>query len=117
MNFKNIIIFEGENLRNFYPFNIMHPVWEMRCGILRLFEKIIKQFPDANVKFIGRELHTQSFIKRFNIDNNFDISGNTLIVDAQVIFNRKFRNILSKINNNSIIKYQNKVVAYFVDEI
>ncbi len=117
MNYKNIVIFEGENHHNFYPFNIMHPVWELRCGSLRLFEKIKIKYPDINLKFIGRELHTKSFIKRFNFDNKMNISGKTLLINSQVIPNAEFFRLINDITENTKITFNGKNAGYVINDI
>ena len=69
MNFDSILLFENDLRDNFYPFSIMHPVWELRTGALRIFEKYQKEFPDKRLLFHGPELKTKSFLERFEIED------------------------------------------------
>jgi UDP-N-acetylglucosamine diphosphorylase/glucosamine-1-phosphate N-acetyltransferase len=54
---------------NLYPFSILHPSFELRCGALRLFEKVQRQFPTSRLLFHAsqpeRKLHLASFHARF----------------------------------------------------
>ncbi len=60
----SILIYEPQGVENFYPFSVMHCIWELRCGVLRLFEKYAAYFPDKNMAFSGRPLHLNSFFAR-----------------------------------------------------
>jgi UDP-N-acetylglucosamine diphosphorylase/glucosamine-1-phosphate N-acetyltransferase len=54
---------------NLYPFSILHPSFELRCGALRLFEKVQCQFPTSRLIFhtsqLERKPHLASFHARF----------------------------------------------------
>lgn len=63
------LIVEPPEIEQLYPFNLMHPAWELRCGALRLFEKIQRRFPEAPFIFWStdsRKPHVQSFLARFD---------------------------------------------------
>ncbi len=94
MNIDAILIFEHDRVENFYPFAVMHPVWELRCGALRLFEKVAMQFPDKKIIYQGREGQLKSFLKRF--DNEYDLidrqeigKEDTFVLLANVLTNKK----------------------------
>lgn len=55
---------DGLNIDNYFPFSEMHCVWEMRCGIYRLFEKMNLYFPDSQVIIEARTEYIQSLSKR-----------------------------------------------------
>ena len=65
---KDICIYEPGNTKNYYPFSILHCIWEIRCGALRTFERVQKQFEDAEIFYYGRKEHLDSFFARFSID-------------------------------------------------
>lgn len=58
------------DLDRFYPFSILHPIFEIRYGAFRYFERIAKLFPKAKMQFEGRAKHIQSFLERFELENN-----------------------------------------------
>lgn len=113
MDFDQIILFEPETYDNFYPFSAMHPVWELRCGALRLFEKPKKLFPKKNLAFIGRELHLHSFMKRFDLSNKID-RKRSLFIAADVIADSKFFKMLNQATGDEAgkcIYYKDKKVV------
>jgi UDP-N-acetylglucosamine diphosphorylase/glucosamine-1-phosphate N-acetyltransferase len=85
MHFQTIIIAENEQTGNLFPFSVMHPVWEIRCGAYRLFEKVRLLNPGKNILFAGREKQFLSFSKRFGIPIDQKPTGNILIIDASVL--------------------------------
>lgn len=88
MRIDEILLFEQENADDFYPFSIMHPIWEIRCGALRIFEKYQRQFPDAKLHFYGREKHTASFAARFKYSGGELSGGETLVASANLLPDR-----------------------------
>ncbi len=117
--FKQILILENERIEDFYPFSILHCLWELRTGAIRQFERIQKLFSEAEIIFKGRELHTQSFLERFAIENKTIINENLLIIDSTIIFNLTLRNTIEKyiIENpdlDIIFKSKNQVIIKYI---
>ena len=50
----NIIIYEDEGYKNFLPLCWTRPVYDLKCGINTLAEKIIRQYPKAEIEFSCR---------------------------------------------------------------
>lgn len=50
----NIIIFEDEKYKNFLPLTWTRAVYDLRCGINTLAEKIVRCYPKAKVEFSCR---------------------------------------------------------------
>lgn len=70
MNPHTIVLFDTEGASsNLYPFSILHPSFELRCGAVRLFEKTQRQFPASRLLFhasaLKRQPHLASFYARF----------------------------------------------------
>lgn len=82
---ENILLLEPDNIDNYYPFSVMHPLWELRVGCHRLFEKIKIEFPDTKLFFQGRKLQTQSFHQRFGIQDENLNNNSLLIINSKVI--------------------------------
>lgn len=80
MNIGSVIITEPKNVDNFFPFSAMHPVYELRCGAFRMFERLQRQLPHANFHFSGEGLKKNSFLKRFGIDEKEISKTGTLVV-------------------------------------
>ncbi len=85
MNVETVLIYEPDKTENYYPFSIMHCIWEIRCGALRIFEKINAIFPDRKIVYYGRKEHLESFLARTQIEDSDLGLRNTLAVDGSVI--------------------------------
>lgn len=85
MKIDSIILTEERNADNFYPFSIMHCIWEIRAGAFMLFEKAYNYFPDSKLMFSGRKEHLDSFKKRYGKANDTELKGSVLLVRASVI--------------------------------
>lgn len=82
---NQILILEPENTNNYFPFSIMHPLWELRLGCHRLFEKIKIEFPESKLYFYGRENQKLSFMLRFGIKDDELNRDSLLILNSKVI--------------------------------
>lgn len=91
---------EGTTHSNLYPFNILHPSFEVRCGALRLFEKVQARFPASNLMFHTetpeRSLHLASFKARFGFSEtaSLESAGNTLVLQGNVMLDSALRQSL-----------------------
>jgi UDP-N-acetylglucosamine diphosphorylase/glucosamine-1-phosphate N-acetyltransferase len=88
MNPQTILLFEPPNAHELYPFSVMHPLWELRCGALRLFEKIQYQFPQTTLVLHAegeRKPHCESFSERFKYAHRQHVKGDTLILQGNVL--------------------------------
>jgi UDP-N-acetylglucosamine diphosphorylase/glucosamine-1-phosphate N-acetyltransferase len=95
MKVDSILLFETEKADSLYPFSILHSAWEIRCGALRLFEKVKKYYPDAKLIFNGREKHLKSFLARFEHDNQEMKRDNILILHSAILPDSAFFSNLS----------------------
>ncbi len=92
MNPHTIVLFDSEgSLSNFYPFNILHPSFELRCGALRIFEKVQRQFPHARLLFHAsaseRKPHLASFQTRFaqNSDATLRTGEDIFVLQGNIV--------------------------------
>ncbi len=82
----DIILIETEQSDLLYPFSIMHPSWEMRCGALRIFEKYSLLRPDCNLNFFSAdELILNSFLQRFELSNSEANSASKLLLYGNIV--------------------------------
>ncbi|MFW5923749.1 MAG: putative sugar nucleotidyl transferase, partial [Planctomycetota bacterium] len=44
-----VVLFEPEDVSDLYPLVYLRPVFELRCGIYTLREKIVRKFPDSEI--------------------------------------------------------------------
>jgi UDP-N-acetylglucosamine diphosphorylase/glucosamine-1-phosphate N-acetyltransferase len=100
MKIQQIIIVEPEDSSNFYPFSLMHLVCEIRCGALRLFEKLQTTLPNVPLIFTGQQELINSFLLRENFSNNIVSNIPTLMINANVIGDETLISQLNDCINN-----------------
>lgn len=117
MNIDNLILLEPENVDNFYPFSILHPIWELRTGTFKIFEKAKKLLNCDNILFKGRLKHKNAFLQKYDIPKNIIAEGNILFLYSNIDFNHQFLNILNeKLSNckvNSKLIFNDVTIGYY----
>ncbi len=113
MKVDSVLIFETENAESLYPFSILHPAWELRCGALRIYEKVEKRFPKAKIQFTGRPGHLASFKARFGIKDFEQKRENILILHSAIIPDKSFlKSLEDAYENFKKEKGEDKSVAF-----
>ena len=90
MKIDSIFLFETDQAESLYPFSVMHTAWEVRCGALKLYEKVKKYYPESRLIFGGREQHLKSFLARFEHDEQDMRRESVLILHSAILPERKF---------------------------
>lgn len=86
MKIEQILLYDNFHKRDFYPFSLMHPVWELRAGTHKIFEKYQMLFPAANIVFRHTDdLILSSFLERYDIQDNEIKPLNTLVFPANLM--------------------------------
>ena len=88
-----ICIFEERNYSNLLPLVYFRPVYDLRCGILTLREKIEKRFPDLPIT-----LHSRAYLSDLLKQNNPGLNVNKinddvkscLFINGRVIVDERF---------------------------
>ncbi len=88
MNIKSVLISEPERVDRFYPFSVMHPLWELRLGSSMLFEKLKYLIPDCELFFHCEKVKLDSFLQRNNIREQKLPKAGTLVWDSSVMPSR-----------------------------
>lgn len=122
-NFKldNILIYEPMDTQPFYPFSIMHPIWELRVGAFKIYERFLNYFPETNLSFYGRKEHKQAFFAKNNLIETGLRSGNLLVMDSRYIletnlFEQLSKLLTKKVQNSFILQYKNENFGIFLNE-
>lgn len=117
--FNTILIFEDEFHNNLFPLTYTRPVFDLRCGILTLQEKIEKRFPNKTVLLHFRN-YLKGFVSRSNsLDklNNIDTSiENCLLINGSVVADDELIDKIKNISMNEIFVKGNKLVAALVSK-
>ncbi len=122
MKLDSIILFESNNNENFYPFSVLHPVWELRVGAMRIFEKYQRVFDTSSISYYSSNtLILDSFLERFSIENELSNQKNKrLILSSQLLPTTELLSDLDDIildsNTNYTITLDDKIVGYYTDE-
>ncbi|MEK6552814.1 MAG: putative sugar nucleotidyl transferase, partial [Bacteroidota bacterium] len=95
---KNICIVEDEKYENLLPLVYMRPVYDLRCGILTLREKIENSFPSAKI-FLHCRKYLEEKVKEINknlLVNNLSGLDSCLFINGRTILNSKIIEQISK---------------------
>ncbi len=84
---RTICIFEDEKVSNFNPLTYLRPVYDLKCGIFTLREKIIMNFPDSKIilqtrKFLEKvikEENPELLVNKFDDDEILFINGRLIL--------------------------------------
>ncbi|MGD8779915.1 MAG: GlmU family protein [Ignavibacteria bacterium] len=115
---KNICIFEDNNFSDLHPLTYLRPVYDLRCGILTLREKIQKFFPDANLVLHCRK-HLEESVKENNPGikvNNFDGADSCLFINGRAVFNEDLmKNRISGLKEKEAAIVGDTVIGFIAD--
>lgn len=92
----SICIFEGIYYKRLLPLVYFRPQYDLRCGILSLREKILKQYPDIPVSLHGRTyLNDLIHQQNPNSEVNHISAKSCLFINGRVIVDDNFRDMIS----------------------
>jgi UDP-N-acetylglucosamine diphosphorylase/glucosamine-1-phosphate N-acetyltransferase len=118
-----VAIFEDAGVENFLPLVYFRPIWELRCGISTLLEKIRQCYPDQDIFYTARQylmhysLAPDKILKFNSPDEAIFINGRLLIkVDDHYRIDNMPANS-AYVCSNEIVVFrcaQNKAEKFFV---
>ncbi len=112
-----ICIFEDKGTANLFPLTYFHPVYDLRCGIHTLREKITRAYPDRSVTLLCRD-----YLAEVVKEENPDLSVNTLpgdrylFVNGRVLFDDKLRKAIDTENEGLYLAGDTVVAALLVGD-
>ena len=121
MKLDSIILFESNDNENFYPFSVLHPLWELRVGAMRIFEKYQRVFDTSSIAFYSSNtLILESFLERFSIDNIKKRTKKNLILSSRLLpttdLLSELEDLIEDGNINYTITLNGTIVGYCTDE-
>lgn len=121
MKLDSIILFESKVNENFYPFSVLHPMWELRVGAMRIFEKYQSVFDASSISFYSsNSLILDSFLERFSIENELNQSKKKLVLSSQLLPTTELISQLDDFvideSKNYTILLDDVIVGYYTDE-
>ncbi len=97
-----ICIFEDEGFRNLLPLTYLRPVYDLKCGMLTLREKITKQITSKNVILHARNSLQKVLTERYSgIPINKYDADNILFINGRLLINKKIAKEIKKLDQNS----------------
>lgn len=84
---NNIILFEDHKFWQFSPLTVLRPVYELRCGINLLKEKIARQYQDSSLNLFCRNEIAKITTVKNNVDVNQKNINCGLLLNGRIISN------------------------------
>ena len=92
-----LVIFEDEKYDQLYPLSLTRAVFELKCGITSVAEKIRRTYPAHEISYFVRDYIAPTFKKRYPSDSVNDIRGligkDILIINGRCLFVNKPPNL------------------------
>ncbi|RCK74036.1 MAG: Glucose-1-phosphate thymidylyltransferase [Ignavibacteriae bacterium] len=114
----NYYIYEDKNFSNFYPLTYLRPIYDLRCGVFSLREKIEKCFNIKKINLLSRPILTdllRETYPEFNI-NQFS-EGNSVFINGRLIANRDLiKQVSFNFKNDVVYKTNNQVVIVCITD-
>jgi UDP-N-acetylglucosamine diphosphorylase/glucosamine-1-phosphate N-acetyltransferase len=107
----NIVLFEDEKYKDLLPLVYFRPVWELRCGIQTLAEKIIHLFSDYKINFLSRKYLQDYYLSKeyvFTPDKNTEY----LFINGRVLFKEGDRKLLLDLDFETAIVSSGNLVSF-----
>ncbi|KAF0153431.1 MAG: glucose-1-phosphate thymidylyltransferase-like protein [Ignavibacteria bacterium] len=109
---KNICLFEDEKYENLLPLAFTRPVYDLRCGILTLREKLSYHLP--NIKFC---LHTRKILHNSVQERNPKFSVNyygsedILFINGRLLIDKQTAKEIKKLELNYALTCSGEIIA------
>jgi UDP-N-acetylglucosamine diphosphorylase/glucosamine-1-phosphate N-acetyltransferase len=107
----NIVLFEDEKYRDLLPLVYFRPVWELRCGIQTLAEKIFHLFSNHKISFLSRKYLQDYYLsedKIFAQDKNEEY----LFINGRVLLKETDKKLLLDLDAEMAIVSSGDLVAF-----
>lgn len=109
---SKLCIYEDANFSKLYPLTLTRPVFNLRCGMTNLYEKIIRHFSDHDVYFFVRnemadlckEIHPGKIVNQFPNQDSFFLNSRFLLTG----------DLPNNIQENSIFSSGNQIIGAFL---
>ncbi|RKZ34181.1 hypothetical protein DRQ33_02705 [bacterium] len=112
----NVILWEDDLWKNFYPISLTHPLFELRAGAFSSLERAKALFPRAQISAVCRK-QLQPIVEEMGINTNPDLlPDNTpiLLINSRIFLTHRAVNTISRTNNTTVFLSQNIPVALYV---
>ena len=116
----NIIVFEDENYKDLYPFSLLHPTFDLKCGVFTTLERIFSYFPEGNFSLICRDELTATVKEAYSHlpVNSLTFGLSATLINSNFIMNNYIKTLMSVETSQEFIVYSKKhlLAAKLVDK-
>lgn len=84
-----VCIYEDDTYENLYPIVLIRPVYELRCGMLKLWEKVARAYPKAKLSFFMRDYMAEAWSEKLGTkvnDAEALAADDTLFVNGRALW-------------------------------
>lgn len=117
---SNILIFEDESVDQLYPLVLTRPVFELRCGMFSLLEKLAHRIKNAHYSFFCRDYLKPSLLFKYpNVPVNVvNSGGGLLLINGRLIYSDRLFAMLAEESSTDFVWISDKtiVLAYLRSE-
>jgi UDP-N-acetylglucosamine diphosphorylase/glucosamine-1-phosphate N-acetyltransferase len=106
-----IILFEDEKYQDLLPLVYFRPVWELRCGIFTLEEKIRQSFPEIPVNYLSRKYLKDYYLSEIEILTP-EKNEEYLFINGRILFKQDYKEVLLKLDPGTLVMSLDAVAAF-----
>ncbi len=110
-----IILFEDIGYKDLLPIVYFRPVWELRCGIYTLEEKIERFYQDYELEYIARQYLMDYYLPQEKLCN-FSRKENCLFINGRLLFGKNDRKRMDSLPDNTAYLHQGEIIAFRLNQ-
>ncbi len=107
----DIVLFEDSLYRNLLPLVYFRPVWELRCGITTLHQKVSNLFPENKIYFTARDYLKNFYLNPQDIFSDRD-GVDLLVLNGRILLQIQDRKMFLELPENSVLVNKDQVIAW-----
>jgi len=108
-----VILFEDSQFSDLLPLSYFRPVWELRCGVNRLFDKIQRIFPGHPLNLIARQYLMDYYLDPSSCFNPAAVGvSEVLLLNGRLLPGTSLNKSLGEIPPDSALISENAIVAW-----
>jgi len=114
-----VCLFEDESFESFFPLTYTRPIFELKCGMFSLRERLRKVFQNHPVMLAVRDYLAPTLKKRVSdpINDPSAIDDDLLLVNGALILKKQtVKLIQTRLSKNVVVMQDNKIVLIHLSE-
>ncbi|MDH7604747.1 MAG: GlmU family protein [Melioribacter sp.] len=107
-----VMIYEDTGFKNLLPLTFLRPVYELKCGILTLKQKLELFFLDSKIIFHCRPYLENTIKEKYQKSLVNDFKGNSILfVNGRLLINKEVADKIKNLKEGIILSNDNQIVA------